>query len=262
MDEDQQQPNLQGIQRFTVRDAMVLCGINNENQFQVMTQAQRFATNIFSDSNDICLDKTEEEVNNDIKQYGSLTQNQGQIRITPGNSQMIQAFIQWTREILRTGREPSLVPLPYHEVARLIRNYKSHKAYVDKSKTVSEAAKPVRFKDSMKWDDWFHTFLNFLKAVSHRNGVPLSYICREYDEAIPHNPNIDFLDNYILQAPLYGDTFKIDASEVHTYLVNFMTGNEIAEVKILTHAPLTNRILDFRAVQEHQLCTTSNQCLN
>ena len=64
---------------------MVICGINNENQFQGMTQAQRFATDIFSNSFDICLDKTVEEVNNDIKQYVSLTQNQGQIRITPGN---------------------------------------------------------------------------------------------------------------------------------------------------------------------------------
>ena len=251
MAEDQQQPNLQGIQRFTVRDGMVLCGINNEAQFHGRTPAQRFATDIFSDSFEICLDKTIEEVNNDIKQYGSLTQNQGQIRINPGNRQMIQAFIQWTRDMLRTGREPSLIPFPSHDVARLIRNYKSHKAYVEKSKTVSEAAKPIRFKDNMKWDDWFPTFLNFLKAIPGRNGVPLSYICREYDEAMPHNPNIDFLENYILQAPLYGDAFKMDASEVHTYLVNFMSGNETAEVKMLPHASFTNGRLDFRALQEH-----------
>ena len=68
---------------------------------------------------------------------------------------------------------------------------------------------------------------------------------------MPHNPNIDFLDNYILQAPLYGDAFKIDASEVHTYLVNFMSSNETAEVKMLPNAPLTNGRLDFRALQEH-----------
>ena len=77
MNEGQHQPNLEGTQRFTVRDAMVLCGINDEIQFQGMTQAQIFATDIFSNSFNICLDKTVEEVNNDIKQYGSLTQNQG-----------------------------------------------------------------------------------------------------------------------------------------------------------------------------------------
>ena len=171
MDEELQQPNLQGIQRFTARDGMVLCGFNNEAQLNGRTQAQRFVTDIFSDSFDIYLDKIVEEVNNDIKQDASLTQNQGQIMITPGNRQMIQVFIQWTRDMLRTGREPSLVPFLSHDIARLIRSYKSHKAYVEKSKTVSEAAKPIRFKDNMKWDDWFPTFLNFLKAIPGRNGV-------------------------------------------------------------------------------------------
>ena len=40
-----------------------------------------------------CLDKTMDEVNHDIKQYASLTQNQRQIRITPGNRKLIQATI-------------------------------------------------------------------------------------------------------------------------------------------------------------------------
>lgn len=73
------------------------------------------------------LRKTIEEVNSDIKQYTTLTQNQGQIRIAPGNRQKIQAFIQWSRDMVRTGRETSIVPFPIQDVANLIRNYKSHK---------------------------------------------------------------------------------------------------------------------------------------
>ena len=107
------------------------------------------------------------------------------------------------------------------------------------------------YSRTVKWDSWFPTFLNFLEVIPGRNGVPLSCICREYDEAMPHNPNIDFLDNYIIQAPLYCNAFKMDASEVHTYLVNFMSGNETAEVKMLSHASLTNGRLDFGALQEH-----------
>ena len=60
--------------------------------------------------------------------------------------------------MIRTGREPSLVAFPVQNVATLIRNYKSHKAYVEKSKTITEAAKPIKFKESMKWDDWNPTF--------------------------------------------------------------------------------------------------------
>ena len=230
---------------------MVLCGLNNEVKFQGITPAERFATNICSNSFYICLDKTMDEVNNDIKQYGSLTQNQAQIRISPGDRQRIHAFIQWSRDMIRTGRELSLVPFPVHNVANLIRNYKSHKEYMEKSKTVTEAVKPTKYRESMRWDDWCPTFLHFLKALPGRNGIPLSYVCSEYDEATPEDPNEDFLENYITKAPLYGDALKFDAAEAHTYLNNFMSGNEIAEVKMLPHAPLCDGRLDYCALQEH-----------
>ena len=237
--------------RYTVRDAMILCGINDTDVYQQKTPAQRFATDIFSDSFNMCLDKTVEEVNSDIKQYATLTQSQGQIRITPGNRQLIQAFMQWSRDMIRTGREPSFVPFPVQDVAALIRNYKSHKAYVEKSKIITEAAKPIKFKETMKWDDWYPTFLNFLKAIPGRNGVPLSYICRENEQALPHDPNIDYLDNYINQAPLYGDAYTTDAAEVHTYLTNFMSNNQTAEVKMLPHATKNDGRLDYHALVEH-----------
>ena len=88
-----QNQNQNNPQIYTVRDAMVICGLNDTDQFNGMTPAQRFAADIFSNSFVMCLDKTVEEVNNDIKQYATLTQSQGQIRITPGNRQNIQAFI-------------------------------------------------------------------------------------------------------------------------------------------------------------------------
>ena len=244
--QDQNNPQI-----YTVRDAMILCGINDTDQYNGMTPAQRFATDIFSDSFNLCLDKTVQEVNDDIKQYATLTQNQGQIRITPGNKQTIQAFMQWSRNMIRTGREPSLVAFPVREVASLIRSYKSHKAYVEKSKTITEAAKPIKFKETMKWDDWNPTFLNFLKAIPGRNGVPLSYICRENDHPLLHNPNIDYLENYINQAPLNGDAYIIDAAEVHTYLINFMSNNPTAEVKMLPHVTANDGRMDYHALTEH-----------
>ena len=127
---------------------MVLCGLNNEVQFQGMTPEERFATGIFRNSFHICFDKTMEEVNNDIKQYGSLTQNQGQIRISPGIRQMICSLIQWSRDLIRPGSESSLVPFLVYKVANLLRNYKSHKAYIEKSENVSDAAKPTKFRES------------------------------------------------------------------------------------------------------------------
>ena len=36
-------------------------------------------------------------------------------------------------------------------------------------------------------------------------------------------PDVNFLDDYIMNAPLTGKAFTIDASEVHTSIVNFIT---------------------------------------
>ena len=106
---------------------MVLYGLNNNDQHNGKTPAKRFATDIFSKSFNMCLDKSVEEVNHDIKQYVTLTQNQGQIQIHPGTRQNIQAFMLWTRDMIRTRREPSLIPFPIQAVARLIRNLRATK---------------------------------------------------------------------------------------------------------------------------------------
>ena len=230
---------------------MVMCGVDNTDIFDRETAGKRFASDIFSNSYDICMDKTMEEVQNELKYYSNLTQAQGQIRVTPGVIQKIQAFIQWTRDMICIGLDPSLTEFPVHNIALQINCYNTHKAFVDKTKTISEAARPIKFKENMKWEDWHPTFLNFLCSIPGRNGVPLSYICREYDRPEPSNSNINFIENYIMQAPLHGPAFEVDALEVHTYLTNFMAGNDVAEVKMLPYAQYNNGRLDFKALQDH-----------
>lgn len=245
------QPQQGGNPTYSVRDAMVRCGIDDTDQFENRTSAERIASDIFSDSFEICMDKTMEEVQSDLKLYVSLTRQQGQIRTHPGNLHKIQAFIQWTRDMIRSGLDPAGTQFPVQDTATLLKNYKSHKAFMDKSKTIAEAAKPVKFKENMRWEDWSPTFINFLRAQPGRNGIPLSYICRDYDQPLAYNPNLDFIENYILQAPLYGEAFTTDAAEVHTYLVNFMSGNATAEVKMLPYAQYSNGRLDYKSLKDH-----------
>ena len=45
--------------------------------------------------------------------------------------------------------------------------------------------------------------------------------------------------------------FAVDASEVHTYLTNFMSGNNTAEVKMLPYTEYNNGRLGYKALQEH-----------
>ena len=81
----------------------------------------------------------------------------------------------------------------------------------------------------------FHCFMSAGKMTKH----------------FPMTLKIDYLDNYINQAPLYGDAYTIDAAEVHTYLINFMSNNQTAVVKMLPHAAENDGRLDYHALVEH-----------
>ena len=79
---------------------------------------------------------------------------------------------------------------------------------------------------------------------------PLSYVFWEFDEATPHDPEVDFIENYIIWAPLYGNAFNMDTVEIHTYLVNFMSENKTAKVKMLPHAVYyNNSCLDYMGLE-------------
>ena len=89
----------------------------------------------------------------------------------------------------------------------------------------------------MKWIDWKDSFANFLRTQPGRNGVPLSYVIRDNDEPVEKR-NAEFLDDYIDQAPLTGPAFASDASEVHTFIVSFITENETAKIKSCRTYPI------------------------
>ena len=69
---------------YTVRDALVLCGIDDTSVFKDRSQAKRMASDIFNDAFCACMDKTFDDLESDFKTYSNLTVNQGQIRLNPG----------------------------------------------------------------------------------------------------------------------------------------------------------------------------------
>jgi hypothetical protein len=83
---------------FTVRDAMIACGVNNFNLFEGDMPAQRIATDLFGDDYATCMDKGLTELDYEFKTYSELTILQGQIRLLPGIKRTIKAFIQWVQD--------------------------------------------------------------------------------------------------------------------------------------------------------------------
>ena len=49
---------------------------------------------------------------------------------------------------------------------------------------------------------------------------------------------------------LQGAAFEVDSAEVHTYLVNFISGNQTAESKIQNYTRNSNGRLDYIALKE------------
>ena len=55
----------------------------------------------------------------------------------------------------------------------------------------------------------------FICTQPGRNGVLLKYVIRDDQNPIIQ-ANVEFLDNYVDQAPLNGDTYASGDNEVHT----------------------------------------------
>jgi hypothetical protein len=194
-------------------------------------QASRIADDDFNGSFLSCLDITFKELDEAFKAYSKLNVAQGQIRVPSGTRKNIEAFLHWTRDEIRLARDPGLTAFPVNQVD-LICWYKTHERFQVNSKTLAKAAKPEKFKAATKWEDWKPTFLNYLRSIPGRDGIPLKYIRRETDTPNPIVTNANFLDNYVTMAPLEGDSFAIDTAQLHTLLVNFIAGNDTAKAKI------------------------------
>ncbi|KAI2503244.1 hypothetical protein MHU86_11181 [Fragilaria crotonensis] len=156
------------------------------------------------------------------------------------------ARISHSRSSMNTSRHILILVPSYC----LIRRYHTHEKYKTDSRTLAEAAKPEKFKEATKWEDWKPTFVNNLRAIPGRDGVPLKYICREHGGPVVEE-NADFLDDYVAMAPLDGDAYAIDTVQVHTFLVNFVAGNDTAEAKIQGLAKPNDGREAFKRLVEH-----------
>ena len=235
---------------LTVLDAMVVCGVNNVAQFHGQTPAQRISQDCFGDSFNAVMELTYEEIETDLKSYSTLTVANGQIRLDPRTKRLIWAFMQFVRNKVRTSIDPSTVPFLAADAIQLLRDEKTHKAFVDKSPKMIETTKPIRFMEKIRWDDWVPTFINFLRSIPGRQGVPLCYVIRNHVAPVI-DPSADLLQDYINRAPLIGSAYQADALDVHVYIVNFTAGNATAETKLLPNANDSNGRMDFLNLSQH-----------
>ena len=141
-------------QIFTVRTALASCNVDDVSLFDDCTAAKRMANEIFLDNFEVCMDKTADKLKEDLKSYSTLTVAEGRIRTLPGVQNRIRAFIQWAKDQIRQGFDPTTRPFPVNEVVDLLYRKQTHDNFVKTSKTLSEAAKPSPFNKDVRWEDF------------------------------------------------------------------------------------------------------------
>ena len=82
------------LQVFTIHRAMIAAGVNDANNFNGNSSANRLAEDIFDNDFVSCVDKSQADVEADLKLFSSLTLVQGQIRILSRVKTRILAFTQ------------------------------------------------------------------------------------------------------------------------------------------------------------------------
>ncbi|CAJ1956295.1 unnamed protein product [Cylindrotheca closterium] len=218
--------------------------------FSKDTQAKRIAYEIFLDDFTTTMDSTIDELNKEFKTLAGLTIAQGQIRLMPGIKKNIRAFIQWCRDEICMGRDPTTTPFPVVDAAKLLRRMKTHEQYVYGSKLMSQQALPQDFTNNVQWEDWCPTFENYLRTIPGRDGVPLSYIVRMNDTGIL-TLHEDFFEIYFNMAPHIGEAYVMDNATVLVLLSKFIVGNTKAEATLQAINIAGNGREAFNALRTH-----------
>src|SRR6056300_1225213 len=186
------------------------------------------ASEVFADDFSLVMVKSPTELNDEFNHFAKLTIQNGRLSIGPSIRRNVKAFVQWGRDKIWMGRDPSTTPFPVADAIMLTNRMKMHDDYVAQAKLYSEQSKPRPFRNETNWDDWNVTFVAYLRLLPGTNGVPLSYVVRE-DSAPDPTPHPDYLDMYIQMAPHNGNAYIADSLTVLTLLNGLIIGNEDAE---------------------------------
>jgi hypothetical protein len=194
------------------------------------------------------------------KSFSARTVVNGKITFGLKRTQLLKAVVDWVQDFSRISREPSLEGIDsdvaFHAAIQLAYERGKMRAskLADSDKLVS-AANPGKLKKD--WLPWEESFMNFISCIPGRNGVALSYICRDNDEPdYSEEADGDFERLAVACAPLSGPAFQEDTKRVHQFLVSFTQGEDSATwMKDIQHK--RNGRLDMQHLKAHYWGTDS-----
>ena len=102
------------------------------------------ATGLFQNDYETCIDLNDRSLYNYHKTAAAQPADGGNqlIHTVPQRSN-IRAFVQWTKDKIRTGQDPAMFKFRPTGIAKILRKAETHKLYVENSD--SHAVKPRDF---------------------------------------------------------------------------------------------------------------------
>lgn len=210
---------------FFVVDNMAACDIENNpipaNLHDGATDAQRLATDLFQDDFQSVMTIDFNQLATNFKTYAQLTQAEGRIRVRVHQQKNIRAFIQWARDRIRMGQDPSQVLFPVNQAQIYIDRLSAHNRFVANS---TDVRRPGEFTDDMLWEEFEPRLINYMRRIPGATGIPLSYVVRA-DENPDPTPHTNFLDDYVSMAPHNGATWEEDNASVYVLIYDLVSGH-------------------------------------
>ena len=196
----------------------------------------------------------EEDITTLASEYSRRTVANGRIYFGLQRKTKLKSTIHWIQDFKRCGEVPTIEDLAEEEFqARLIiaaERAVIRKQQADSSESVSREASPGKLKDEKKWIDWAEKLETMLSAMPGANGVPLSYVIRDNEEADRNEDDMNFVQKTIACAPLDGPVFEADARKVHQLILGFVQG-ENADQWLKPHLKQENGRTDMIALRKH-----------
>ena len=167
---------------YPVWAAVFACGIE-----RLHDEYKDVATDLFQDDYGTCINLNDKDLYNYHKTTASQPVDSGNyLTHTISQRNGIKAFVQWTKDKIRTGQDPAMLQFTTKGTGVLsaaLKKAASYKIYTENSKT--DAIQPDKFTKDMKWIVWAPSFENYLRAIPGRTGVPLSYVIRQKETPDP-----------------------------------------------------------------------------
>ena len=150
---------------YPVWAAMFACGMVRKDD-----KYKNVATGLFQYDFETCIDLNDSNLHNYFKATALLTTIANrQIKFTIPQRSNIRAFVQWTKDTIKTGQDPAMLKFTPTGIAKILRKAETHKLYV--ANLDSNTVRPKDLTKKIRWADWAPLFENYLRAIPGRASV-------------------------------------------------------------------------------------------